>query len=373
MPADRSAEARDRPRFGERLERAIGWLLLRLPARALIALAGSAPLAIDGQRLDPGVHLLRAARAKRVRHGLIEPTIAIGRARYRRDARAFVGPRTRVGAVRDLAVAGAAGPLGARLYRPAAASDDGSLLVYLHGGGFVIGDLDTHDEPCRMICRHARTAVLSVAYRLAPEHPFPAAVDDALAAWRWVRANAATLGSDPARITIGGDSAGGNLATVVSLLTARSGEAPAAQLLIYPAVDPVTTRRSRELFASGLFLTMRDVEAFEHAYRGARTGDAKDPRVAPLLAAELHGLPPALVITAGFDVLRDEGEAYAAAMEAAGNTVRLRRFSSLTHGFIHMTDVSPAARRAMHEVGHEFRALIDASRTSGREPQVAAR
>jgi acetyl esterase len=370
MPPDRAAEPCDRPRLAERAERAIGRLLLRLPARLLAILAGSEPLAIDGQQLDPGVHFLRVMRSKRVRHGLTEPTIAAGRARYRRDARAFAGRRTRVGAVRDLAVGGADGPLGARLYRPPGASGDESLLVYLHGGGFVIGDLDTHDEPCRVLCRFARTSVLSVAYRLAPEHPFPAAVDDALAAWRWACDNAGPLGADRSRISIGGDSAGGNLAAVVSLLTARTAEAPAAQLLIYPAVDPVTVRRSRELFGDGLFVTMRDVEAFEHAYRGGQRGAARDPRVAPLFAADLHGLPPALVITAGFDVLRDEGEAYAAALEGAGNIVRLRRLSSLTHGFIHMTDVSPTARRAMRDVATGFRALIDSIPTREREHQA---
>ena len=369
MSADGSAEPRDRPRLGERMERAIGWLLLRLPRRVLAALAGSAPLEIDGQRLDAGIHLLRVARARRVRFGLTEPTIAAGRARYRRDARAFIGPRTRVGSVRDLTVAGAAGPLGARLYRPPGASVAPPLLVYLHGGGFVIGDLDTHDEPCRVLCRHARIAVLSVAYRVAPEHSFPAAVDDALAAWRWARPNAAPLGIDPSCIAIGGDSAGGNLAAVVSLVTARTDEAPAAQLLIYPAVDPVTARRSRELFGEGLFLTMRDVTAFARAYSGGQRGDVKDPRVAPIFAAELHGLPPVLVITAGFDVLRDEGEAYAAALEAAGNVVRLHRLPSLTHGFIHMTDVSPAARRALRDVAIEFRAMMDgaASKAGNRQ------
>lgn len=369
MPRDRKADSRDRPRLRERVERAVARLLLRFPSRVLVALAGSEPLIIDDQRLDAGVHFLRVMRAKRVRHGLTEPTIDAGRARYRRDSRAFAGRRTDVGSVRDLTVSGAAGPLGARLYRPRGAGSDGSLLVSFHGGGFVIGDLDTHDEPCRVLCRLARTAVLSIAYRLAPEHPFPAAVDDALAAWRWACANAGTSGIDRSRISIGGDSAGGNLAAVVSLLTARTGEAPAAQLLIYPSVDPVTVRRSRELFGAGLFLTTRDVEAFERAYRGGQSGEGSDSRVAPLLAADLEGLPPALVATAGFDVLRDEGEAFAAALEAAGNSVRLLRFPSLTHGFIHMTDVSPAARRAMREVATEFRALIDTLPVRDREPQ----
>jgi len=356
MPADRST-THDRPRVRDRVERAIGRLLLRLPARALIALAGSEPLVVDGAQLDPGVHFLRVMHARRVRHGLTEPTIDAGRARYRRDARAFAGPRTRVGSVRALTAAGADGPLGARLYRPRGATGDMPLLVYFHGGGFVIGDIETHDEPCRVLCRYARTSVLSVAYRLAPEHPFPAAVDDALAAWRWARAHAATLGADPSRITIGGDSAGGNLAAVVSLLTAFAEEAPAAQLLVYPAVDPLTARRSRELFGAGLFLTMRDVEAFEHAYRGGQPGEANDPRVAPLFARDLRGLPPALVITAGFDVLRDEGEAYAHKLDAAGVDVVGTRYEGMIHDFGLLNALSdvPAVRAALHQASEDLR------------------
>jgi acetyl esterase len=351
---------RDRPRLGERVQRLIGRLLLRLPEAAMTRLAGSAPPVVDGQRLDPGVHLLLADRAKRLRYGLIEPTVAAGRARYRRDTSNFAGRRTRVGSVRELSVDGATGPLGARLYRPSGGALDVPLLVYLHGGGFAIGDLDTHDEPCRVLCREARTAVLSIAYRLAPEHPFPAAVDDALAAWRWVRANARALGTDPARISIGGDSAGGNLAAVVAQRAAGSADAPAGQLLIFPVIDPVTARRSRELFRTGLFLTMRDVEAFGRTYAGGQTGDPRDPRVAPLFARDLRGLAPALVITAGFDVLRDEGEAYARALRDAGNVARLRRFPSLIHGFIHITDVSLVARDAMREIAREWAALRDA-------------
>jgi acetyl esterase len=149
---------------------------------------------------------------------------------------------------------------------------------------------------------------------------------------------------------------------VVAQLTAHSNDAPAAQLLIYPAVDATSMRSSHELFATGLFLTMRDVDAFARAYRGGAGGAGgagDDPRVSPMTAPDLRGLPPALVITAGFDVLRDEGEAYAKALTAAGNTVRLRRFPSLTHGFIHITDLSPAARVAMRDSAREWRALLD--------------
>lgn len=359
MAPDDSRLLSDRPTLGERVQRVVGRLLLRLPEGALVRLVGSAPRVVDGQRLDAGVHLLLATRRKQLRYGLTEPSIAAGRARYRRESFAFAGRRTRVGSVRELTIEGAAGPLGARLYRPPRSGGDGSLLVYLHGGGFVIGDLDTHDEPCRLLCRHGRTSVLSIAYRLAPEHPFPAAVDDALAAWRSVRRQARALGADPSRISIGGDSAGANLAAVVSQLTARSVDAPASQLLIYPAVDAATMRPSHELFATGLFLTMRDVAAFARAYRGGQADGGDDPRLSPLTARDLHGLPPALVVTAGFDVLRDEGEAYAKALADAGNTVRLHRFPSLPHGFIHITDLSPEARGAVVRTAREWRTLLD--------------
>ena len=369
MASEHSRLLSDRPTVSERVQLVLGRLLLRLPDRALARLAGSAPPVVDGQRLDAGVHFILATRRRQVRHGLTEPSVAAGRARYRRET---AGRRTRVGSVRDLTVAGADGPLGARLYRPPGGKGDGSMLVYLHGGGFVIGDLDTHDEPCRLLCRHARTSVLSVGYRLAPEHPFPAAVDDALAAWRWIRREARALGADPAKISIGGDSAGGNLAAVVSQVTARESDAPAAQLLIYPAVDATTPRASHELFATGLILTMRDVQAFARAYRGAQ-GGGDDPRISPLAATDLHGLPPALVTTAGFDVLRDEGEAYAAALAKAGNAVRLRRFPSLMHGFIHITDTSPAARAAMLDTARDWRALLDGARPSNEVAELARR
>lgn len=359
MPADARHAPRDRPRIGERLQRAIAKLLLRLPESMIVKLAGGPPPIVDGQRLDPGLHLLRVLRAKRHRFGLVEPSIPLGRARYRRDAASLAARRTVVGEVRDLTVDGASGPLPARLYRPGDRALGARLLVYLHGGGFVIGDLDTHDEPCRVLCRYGRTLVLSVAYRLAPEHPFPAAVDDAIAAYRWACAHAGEFGVDSNEVSIGGDSAGGNLAAVVSHHTARAGDAPAAQLLVYPMVDPLTRRPSRDLFGEKLFLTSRDVAAFDRAYRGGQHGDPRNPRIAPLLAHDLSGLPPTLVVTAGFDLLRDEAEAYARALRDAGGTVRLRRFASLAHGFIHITDLSPTARQAMREVAREWRALLD--------------
>ncbi len=291
-----------------RLESLAGRTIGRLPPRLALALAFERPLVIDGQTLDPHVQAIRASRARLHPYGLCEPTVEAGRRRYTREALALHPSPTAVAEVRALRVAGAAGDLDARLYVPAAPST--SLLVYFHGGGFVIGDLDTHDEACRLLCRDARTRVLSVAYRLAPEHPFPAGHDDALAAFRWARANADTLGAEPRHVSVGGDSAGAQLATVVARTLAASPERPHAQLLIYPVTDSVPRTRSHELFgAANLILGAKDMQQFQQLLRRGVTVSDDDPRLSPLHAAEFADQPAALVVTAGFDPLRDEGRA----------------------------------------------------------------
>jgi acetyl esterase len=332
--------------------------MAHLPDRVKIRLSGTPAMIVDGQQLDPQLQLLRSIRRRQGMLGLVEPTVAAGRARFRHETLAFRGPTTKVAAVRDLEIAGASGPLRARHYVP----DDGEgapLTVYLHGGGFVIGDLDTHDEPCRILCHYAGLHVLSVEYRLAPEHPFPAALEDATAALVWAQANAATLGADPSRVSIGGDSAGANLSTVVSSLTSR-GKPPLAQLLIYPPTDGTTSRRSYELFGEGFFLSTKDRVAFGRHYLGTATRESAALR-SPLLASDLSNLPPALVVTAGFDLLRDEGEAYAQALASAGTVTRLQKHPGLGHGFIHLTGICPAARGATVAIAREWRALLDAT------------
>ena len=262
------------------------------------------------------------------------------------------GPRpVPVGAVRELEVAG----LRARHYAPPEDTGPRPLLLFWHGGGFVVGDLDTHDAPCRMLCRHAGVHVLSVEYRLAPEHPFPAYLDDAHDSYTWARTHGRELGGD-GRIVVGGDSAGGNLAAVVAQ-ERRGSEGPDAQLLIYPSVDTSRRRRSHELFGEGFFLTDTLMEWYAGHFMGPGA-DPADPRRSPLLAPDLSGLAPALVVTAGFDPLRDEGEAYAAALGAAGVRVLTRRFTGLFHTFINCVGISPACRAAMAEVGGMLRALL---------------
>ncbi len=246
--------------------------------------------------------------------------------------------------VRDTTVAGALGPLPARLYIPPTATD-GRLMVFYHGGGWVTGDLDTHDAPCRFIARQAATRVLAVDYRLAPEHPFPAPVEDALAAFADVVARAAELGADPARISVCGDSAGGNLAAVVSQQTA-GGARPAAALLIYPACDFTGGTASRSLFAEGFLLEKSDMDWCQDRYLQAY-GELTDPRVSPAFGAVDAEHPPTVVVTAGFDPLRDEGEAYAAQLRAAGIPTVLRRYPGLIHGFMNLTAISPTSHDAM--------------------------
>ena len=332
--------------------------LARLPPRVHLGLCGAPAVEIDGETLDPMVQLVSALRLRRGVPGLVEPTYAAGRARYRRDTLAYCGPRTAVGTVLDFEIPGPFGRLRVRHYAPLAGGRQ-PLLVYFHGGGFVLGDLDTHDEPCRMLCHHADTHVLSVEYRLAPENPFPSGVEDARAALAWALANAEALGADPGRVGAGGDSAGGNLAAVATWLAASDGAPPAAQLLIYPPTDSVNVRASHALFGAGFFLTRRDRAAFGAHYAGSSGIRGDDPRLSPLLAPNLDKLPPTLVVTAAFDLLRDEGEAYAVALERAGVTVRAQRVRGLGHGFLHMTGVVPAARRAFIDVAHSWRSLLD--------------
>jgi acetyl esterase/lipase len=341
------------PRLPSRIEYPILRTACGLPAGLQRALFGTPPR-LDGQGLAPEMQaLLRLAALTRDESvsdsGDLTPEQA--RARIRAGTAASTGPKLRLEAVTDLTVPGPAGAIPARFYEPPGLGlERRPLIVYFHGGGWTIGDLDTHDGVCRFLAANAATTVLSVGYRLAPEHPFPAAVEDAFAAFRWAAAENARLGADRDRIAVAGDSAGGNLAAAVSLL-ARDGDgpSPAMQALIYPVTDAVGGQPSRDLFADGFLLTKADMDWFERHYLPQGVERA-DPRVSLLRAADLSGLPPAYVTTAGFDPLRDEGEAYATRMREAGARVALRRHPGLIHGFANMTAVSRVARCAMLEL-----------------------
>jgi acetyl esterase len=241
----------------------------------------------------------------------------------------------------------------ARLYRPS--GDEGiGLLVYFHGGGWVVGDLETHDSTCRALAAESGHAVLSVDYRLAPEHPFPAALGDSLAATGWASSHAAELGCAPGKLAIGGDSAGGNLAAIVS----QQAVVPLRfQLLVYPVTDARCNTTSYEDFADGPYLTRASMDWYIAHYLSGPEGAADDPRVSPLLGDDdaLAKSPPTHVVTVETDVLRDEGEAYAARLESAGVPTTLRRYEGMFHGFFALPELIDVGRDAVHEAARELR------------------
>ncbi|MDB5424255.1 MAG: esterase/lipase [Phenylobacterium sp.] len=256
---------------------------------------------------------------------------------------------------RDLKAAGGAGEIAARLYTPPGVATPSALLVYFHGGGFVIGDLDTHDGHCRRLAKQAGVRVLAVDYRLAPEHPFPAGHDDALAATRWAFDHAAELGADPARIAVGGDSAGGNLAASIALDMKDDPDRKLAfQLLLYPGIWPEEETASRKAL-DGPILTKAALAWFDKHL--AARGHPQAHR-AMLAKADVAGVAPALVVTAGFDPLKDEGRDYAERLKAAGVEAKHVEHPSLVHDFFVMAGVSPAVELALGETAAYLRGAI---------------
>jgi acetyl esterase len=324
------------------------------------------PAPIDGQQLEAEVQLVLKLLALAGEPPIETLAVAEARTQVAGDARAFEGSKPQVASAEQVTIGGADGPLGARLYVPDDGGETGGLLVYFHGGGFVVCDLETHDNTCRSLAREAGTRVLSVDYRLAPEHPFPAAIEDALAALAFAVEHAAELGADPARVAVGGDSAGGNLAAgVARLAAAGDGPTPAFQLLFYPWLDLSSKRESYHLFGDGFFLTEATLDWYARHYVG-EAGDALDPRCSPLLAEELDGVAPAYIATAGFDPLRDDGEEYAHRLRAAGVPVALRRHAGLIHGFVNAIGIGRTGREALLEAAGALRVgLALAPRPSG--------
>ncbi|HEY0447948.1 alpha/beta hydrolase [Actinophytocola sp.] len=282
-------------------------------------------------------------------------TAAAARTRLEAGRTMLGGPIVSGVRTRNLNLPTADGTMPARLYEPPDLPAGSPLLVYYHGGGWVVGSLDTHDGLCRYLAKQANLRVLSVGYRLAPEYPFPVAADDAVAAYRYAVEHAEALGADPAAIAVGGDSAGGNLAIVVSLDTVRGGgPRPVFQLLFYPATDPSVRRRSRDLFADGFFLTDDDMTWFIDHYC-PDVESRTDPRVAVLLADDLRGLPPTYLATAGFDPLRDEGNAFADRLRDAGVPVVKRQHDDLMHGFTTFISLGTRFREAVSEAAGALR------------------
>lgn len=283
---------------------------------------------------------------------------------FYRDRRAVTQPAPPpIGETRELTASGPHGDIPLRLYQPEPQSRRGSappVVVYFHGGGWVIGDLDTHDTLCRELALGSGCAVVAVDYRMGPEHRFPAAVDDCIAATRWVHAHAAELGVDSSRLAVGGDSAGGNLAAVVALAARDSGEVPIAfQLLIYPATDQRRGASSHTTNGQGYLLTRETMDYFHDHYIDDKAHDL-DWRASPLLHADLSKLPPALVLTAGYDPLRDEGLQYAQRLSESGSPAAHVNFERQIHGFITMGGVIDEANTAVSLCAAELRRALHA-------------
>jgi len=284
---------------------------------------------------------------------MTQQTAREARAAFRTLAVGFRRPEhvVPVGSVEDTTVLGSEDDLQARVYRPTGEGPFPTVALF-HGGGFVIGDLDTHDNLARAICRDAGAVVVSVEYRLAPEHPFPAGVDDCIAATRDLLGRLDNFGGD-GRLAVAGDSAGGNLSAVV----AQNVPGLAAQFLIYPPTDGGGEYASRAENGTGYVLDLPTMVWFSQHYAPGG-GDYLDPRLSPLQASSLAGLPPAVVVTGEFDPLRDEGEAYAAALASAGVVVVSRRYDAMIHGFLDMGSFSPAAQAATDDAIGMFAKLL---------------
>jgi acetyl esterase len=283
--------------------------------------------------LDPGA----AEVLEKIRENNIPEwhTLApsIGREMYRTRVKLFTGDKTQVGAIMDERIEGPGGPLALRIYTPEGGAGPWPILVYLHGGGWTLGDLDSHDELCRRLCLTSECIVVAVDYRLAPENPFPAPLDDCVAAVRWVAEHGAEFDGDVSRLAIGGDSAGGNLSAGASLhFRDHGGPSIALQVLIYPALRVFFDLLSSHENATGKLISRADVIWFWENFLGSTPPN--NPYAAPGSASDLTNLPPALIITAGFDPLRDDGEVFGFQLRDAGNQALVKRYPGMIHGFM---------------------------------------
>jgi acetyl esterase len=324
-------------------------LALRMPLSWVNILAGP-PITVDGRMLDGRTQWFLQLLARSGQPPLNKMSIADARFEYDAFMQLLGGRPAPVGEIVDRTMEGPTGRLRIRIYRPA-----GTVarllptILYFHGGGWVIGSLEGYDLACRFFCARSGCAVISVDYRLAPEHKFPAAIDDGLAAYRWLANEAAELGLDPARIILAGDSAGGTIAAVAAQLLRDEARPPCLQWLIYPATDLAGDTASHKSCSEGFLLSHADMEWFRTHYLND-PAEITDPRASPLKAGDLSGVAPALVFTAGFDPLRDEGQAYADRLSAAGVKTIHREFDTLIHGFVGMRGALHAAARAMDDM-----------------------
>lgn len=332
--------------------------LLGLPPTLQRRLAGGEPVEVEGRTLAPAAQLMIALHNLRGEPDLATLTPEASRQFARANASMIASQGPEMRQIWPRTFEGPGGPIETRLYVPRGAADVGPLLLYFHGGGFVEGDLDTHEPMCRFFSDKSGIRLLSTTYRLAPEHTFPAAVDDARAALDWAHANAPRLGADPERIGVGGDSSGANIAAAVAQeATRHRGPLVAAQFLMYPLLDVYRKTRSFEVFGRDYGLTEARYDWYVDQY--VPDHDARsDPRASPLLADDLAGMPPAFIATAGFDILHDEGEDYARRLSEAGVDVIYRCYEEHFHGFARFYEVMPSARVAVEEAASSLRKIL---------------
>ncbi|MFL6154907.1 MAG: alpha/beta hydrolase [Marmoricola sp.] len=342
------------------IETAILRAALGLPERVQRALLRR-PVVIDGQTLAAETQMMLKLQALTKQPGLgMLPDLTANRAKVVTQG-GMVAGRQPIGAVRDLVVDGGDGPIAARLFLPSSRlrEDRVPTLLFIHGGGHGLGTIDSHDGACRALAERSGVQVLSIEYRLAPEHPFPAAVDDCFAAYQWLVKNADSISADPTRLAVGGDSAGGNLAAATALQAAEAGLPLAFQLLIYPVTDFVNRSRSRELFDGGPFYLEKP--GMDKLHRWYLPDPAMDgaPLASVLLRTEFPpGLAPAFVATAGFDPLRDEGEAYAKLLAEQGVQVELKRYPSMIHGFFNIVGAGRECRANALDIADRLKVAL---------------
>ena len=339
----------------ERLQGIAATAALRLPEPLLLRLAGRERTVRDGKTLDLPTQVLLKMMAAAGYPPFENLSVQEARAAIAMRSNLLAPRPVAMDRVVDCAVPGPAGDIDVRIYVPRPEAAGLPVLVYYHGGGWVIGSIETHDAGCRQLAADADCIVVSVDYRLAPEHAFPAAVDDALAAFEWVAARAASFGGDSRRIAVGGDSAGGNLSAVVAQMTRdEGGRQPCFQLLVYPVTDLRCDTRSYDVFAEGFLLTRATMEWFRAHYLRSQD-DRTNPRASPILAETLEGLAPAGILTAGFDPLLDEGRAYADRLRETGVEVAYRCYDGLIHGFFSLSGGLLAARAAARDAASMLR------------------
>ncbi len=308
--------------------------------------------------LEPQIKAILDQAASSGAPPLSSLTPSQARAAFRTMLDAFRGTLPAIAKSEDRVIPGPAGQIGIRVYTPERTGPF-PVAMFFHGGGWVLGDLESHDGVCRALTREAHCVTVSVDYRLAPEHKFPAAAEDCYAATSWVASNGAAIGADSTRLAVGGDSAGGNLAAAICLMAReRGGLKIRHQLLIYPALDSSLQTQSQSDFADGYLLTRADMAWFWGHYLGSER-DRSNPYACPSAASDLSGLPPAMVITGEFDPLRDEGEEYARRLQRAKVPVVCKRYDGVTHGFMSMAFLDKA-RKAIAEAAAGLRAALRA-------------